>query len=289
MINETKTEVRYSDFVLDFRHIENKCPLEGEVLVNGINEGSLTEGKKVITLPEIQSAINITLIGLTGKCFDYSEGYRFNQTWTNYQIEPVNILYVNFSLRKPLYLAGLPSLVRPEEVRYYLNNYHSFNNNSAHDLDLLANFYMRYDYNQWLDSHWQTPAQTLEKSSGDTMAWTTTFLSLAKAYNSSIDCYGVIWSQNLNSICYIDGSYHLFAQGGVRGNANMIPLDERDPQFSERENKKELRLMLAGFYSSYGIPSTEREVIGVFNESGSIELNGSEDLIDFLYKLNTNP
>jgi hypothetical protein len=207
------------------------------------------------------------------KILDVPDDFRAVFYWSNISLDkssPVVHLVLNISdkdFHSPEYYLELTNYVRPDDVRWFLDSFKSLIPSFEYDaLDYIKRRLeseVRYRFE--FGNYWQFPNETLNLKYGDCEDFSTTLLSLFKAYNSSLKCFNIGLYRHLTTFCilYFESEYPTFAffdQGETRIRENWFRAN------SDYEKCVRIKVLVESFYSSYGLTPVENKVEFAFDD-----------------------
>ena len=272
---------------LSFYDSKANCSLNGEVYINNGPLGKTKNGLFFLKLNETVLDNNVLEIrGITDDCFNKDENLPFLRSWNISSAGSNNQLYLETELepRKPSNYYEIQAFVRPYETSDYISKINKSldSNNIEANLDKINEYGIRYRSDNLLfnqEEYWQTPKETLVKGHGDCEDWAITSLSMIREYNSSLQCYNLLWESHLSIFCYVDGNYIIYDQDKTKFKTQLIKTESID------ENKIRLRKMRNNYFEYYGLKPNERNIYAAFNEETLVVFNEQEDFIEWLLNI----
>ncbi|MEM4230509.1 MAG: hypothetical protein QXF25_01395 [Candidatus Pacearchaeota archaeon] len=284
--------------VLYFYDNKTGCRLNGKISVNNELIGETIEGKFILNESTYKSKFkeksNLSIHGLFDECFNEDEEIVFFQSWIvsslwYYFTNKENILLtVDLTPRKPRNPIEIMSFVRPYEAELYLTNIslkYKFENNTIEDFTKINKYMTRILYSADSElynkeEYWATPSETLSKERGDCEDWSLAFLSLIKAYNPKIKCYGLGSSIHLTVFCYLEnGEFAFYDQRKIELKTKVYKSE------SEQEKRIKIRSLINSFFQHFEIPADERKIKMIFSDKEFIEFKENEEFVEWALSL----
>jgi len=230
---------------------------------------------------------SINLFGKLGDC--YSEDLFFDKYWESFEIPEYYFLGGSLFKFKTSISPHNPSrkeligFVKPSDVRGEIKNLKLEGEDVLEDLSEINGYLNEkityvgdWDFNKG-ENYWQTPEETLRLGQGDCEDYSTALLSLFLTYNASLNCYNVIFSSHVTTMCYVGDYYVYYDQ-------QRTELRKRIPDLNV-ETKPKLRALRKEYFEHYGLDEGER-VYYAFNEQRFVEFETDEDFITWQAGLN---
>jgi hypothetical protein len=250
---------------------------------NGFFDLTYTNYKENFNLEE-----NISLFGRLGNCFN--EELFFDKYWKAFEIkeyyfsgESVFNFKTKITPHNPI-KRELIGFIQPEKVNSELNSI-SIKGSTLDDLSEInkylnnkINYVKDWDFHKETN-YWQTPLETLELEKGDCEEFSTTLLSLFLSYNSSLNCYNIVFSSHVTTFCYIQDHYIYYDQKKTELKRQIK--NKADPE----QTKTKLTELENDYFKSYGIEDDETRPYYAFNNNQFIEFENNEEFIDWQYNL----
>jgi hypothetical protein len=263
---------------------ENNCSLEGYLFVGNKLVGKTEDGLFNLSYEYYKENFDeggeINLFGKLGGC--YREELFFDKYWESFEIPEYYFLGDSLFKFKTTLSPHNPSrkellgFIQPSNVRGELQDIKIKREDSLDDLSEInkylndkVSYVEDWDFNKE-ENYWQTPEETLEKGQGDCEDYSTSLLSLFLTYNNSLNCYNVIFSSHVTTMCYV-GDYYIYYD------QQRTELRKRIPDLNI-ETKPKLRALRQEYFQHYGIDESERAHYA-FNEQRFIEFSNGEDFI----------
>ncbi len=294
LIKEQKNQVQFY-----FYDELTNCSLEGYIFSGEKLIGKSKKGIFNLTYENykdnFQNKKQISIFGKLGNCFNKNSDLFFDKYWESFEIKeyyfsgesifnfktkinPHNpakkefIGFINpFKIESELSKINLKSNILDDlsKINKYLNE----------NIDYIKD----WDFNKE-NNYWQTPSQTLSLQQGDCEDYSTTLLSLFFAYNSSLNCYNLIFSSHVTTFCYINNYYIYYDQGKteLKKQINNIVNPE--------ETKFQLEKLKQDYFKYYGINNsnkTETKAYYAFNDNQYIKFSDEDNFINWQYNLET--
>ncbi len=268
-----------------FHFSAEDCELEGYVFSGRNLLGKSVEGYFNLSysnyLNNFDSEGNISLFGRLGSCFGSAEGFYFDRYWAGFGIEDYY-----FEGESVFEFEGevdshnprkreLLGFIQPDKVRGELENI-NLNQIILEDLSLInshlnekVNYFKDWEFEG--ENYWQTPPETLELEQGDCEDYSTALLSLFLSYNSSLNCYNIIFSSHVTTFCKIGKEYVYYDQGKTELRKEIQNADGLQQGLEELKEE---------YFEHYGINESERAYYA-FSNNNYIEFVNKEGLIDW--------
>jgi|GEM_PF-2770008 len=263
---------------------ENNCSLNGYLFNGNKLIGKTQNGIFNLTYDYYKEEINldrdINLFGKLGNCSN--DKLYFDKSWEVFQIPEYYFLGDSvFKFRTTLDSHNpskreLIGFIQPSEVRGELYNVGVKRENPLDDLSMINNYLNEkvtyvddWNFNN-KENYWQTPTETLKLGQGDCEDYSTTLLSMFLAYNSSLNCFNVIFSSHVTTLCYV-GEYYIY-------------YDQEKTELRKRirsrdiETNSRLRSLKKEYFEHYGLNESDRAYYA-FDNHRYIEFKTDEDFI----------
>ncbi len=270
---------------------QTNCSLNGYVFVGSKLVGKTHDGYFNLThenyLNNFNTAQNISLFGELGDCFNSS--LYFDKYWENFEIEDYYFQGQSLFNFKTSISPNNPSrrelsgFIQPFKVMDELETINLSRRDILEDLSAINNYLnKRINYSSDWDFHqevnyWQTPEETLKIGTGDCEEYSTTLLSLFLAYDSSLNCYNIIFSTHVTTFCKIDDYFIYYDQQRTELRKKM------NPGYVPR---RELEMLEQEYFSHYGLDKEDIPYMA-FNEKSFIEFADNNEYLDWQYLLPT--
>jgi len=262
---------------------ENNCSLNGYLFVDSELSGKTENGIFNLSYDDYRDKFDsdeeINLFGKLGNCS--TENLFFDKYWKLSEIQEHYFLGDSTFKFKTFISPHNPSkkevigFIQPASVRSELKNI-KFNGNALEDLSKIneylsdkINYTEDWDFNKE-ENYWQTSQETLKIGQGDCEDYSTLLLSLFLAYNSSLQCYNVIFSSHVTTMCHI-GEYYIYYDQEKTALKKEI-------RYGNIETKQRLRSLKEEYFEHYGINESDK-VHYAFNEYRFIEFENDEEFI----------
>jgi len=261
---------------------ENNCSLDGYLFVSNELVGKTENGLFNLSYDYYKEEFDsgeINLFGKLGSCSN--EKLFFDKYWQLSEIPEYYFLGNSTFKFKTSISPHNPSrkellaFIQPDIVRTELENI-KFTGNTLDDLSKIneylndkVNYTEDWDFNKE-QNYWQTPKETLNLKQGDCEDYSTALLSLFLAYNNSLNCYNIVLSSHVTTMCHI-GDYYIY-------------YDQKKTELKKQvtgrniETKPRLRALKEEYFEHYGINESEG-IHYAFNEYRFIEFKNNEDFI----------
>ncbi len=290
---------------LNFKDINNSCSLDGNITVDKKIIGKTSQGNFYLTKKEYNQYFipnsSLELDGITNLCFEKDAGLPFILGWkvpdlTYYFDNSQNIPFETYWLNPRIPESYVPNtdayyriaqgFIRPSEtIDYYNQNIKQYmKNDTQRDLNYIGGFNFNYRGDTLLfgSDYWKTPAEFLSAGKGgDCKDYALTVLSMMENYNSSINCYDVLWGGDsegghMNIFCHYGNTFVIYDQEQIRSQISLS--QENLNSIGLIESKVRIREMINNYYSQYGLPTddviealiSDKEIIS-FNETNNNE------------------
>lgn len=270
---------------ISFIDSNSQCSVDGKFSINGQAIGMTEKGSIYLSQPEYEKYSDFdnefSLSGRTGICFGKDSNLPFVEYWENVNMADSFANGSNLTLllkldpRHPEFLSEVQDFIRPTEVTEYYNakleDY--VVNSTKEDLRRITGFDMKYKSNELLFNdvnYWRTPGEVLrDRLGGDCKNWAVTALSLINNYDSSLQCYTVLWDGDpsgghMNVFCHYDDTFAIYDQQRI---ISSVSLPSKTLQsMGVEKGKARIKEMLSDYYEKYGL-SEENVVYALVNGS----------------------
>lgn len=271
------------------------CPLEGYVFIGDTPIGKTTKGLFNLTYPNyvknFKENKNISIFGRLGNCFDEnSTGLLFDKYFIQPAIGEYNFLGESLFEFKTKIDSNNPSnkeligFIQSEKVKPVLNNI-ILNKEDLDDLSAINKYlsqeivYLKdWDFDKEIN-YWQTPLETLSLKTGDCEDYSTALLSLFLAHNPSLNCYNIIFTSHVTTLCQIEDEY--------------VYYDQQKTELSKKINKEQYNQTILDlskfnqdYFKYYGINESETKPFYAFNDNQFIAFNNEQEFLSWQYSLN---
>lgn len=278
------------------------CPLNGYVFIGNLAIGKTTNGIFDLTyenyLANFNKNQNISIFGILGSCFNQNsknQNLFFDKYFMTPKIKEYHFLGDSLFNFKTQINANNPSnrelqgFIQPDNVNSELNSI-DLEQNILADLTKINNYLnskikyvIDWDFNKQVN-YWQTPSESLDIQTGDCEDFSTTLLSLFSAYDSSLNCFNIIFTSHVTTLCHIEDNYIYYDQGRTELKTkitnNQLP----------REVRSKLRELNQDYFEYYGLNNSNTKAHYAFNNNEFIKFNNDQEFIDWQYNLeNINP
>lgn len=293
LIKEQKKQVEFY-----FYDELTNCSLDGYVFIGNKLIGRSVNGIFNLTYENYQENFNninnqqISLFGKLGNCFNQNSDLFFDKYWESFEIkdyyfsgESVFNFKTEATPHNPT-KRELSGFIQSEKVMPELNNI-NLNQNTLNDLSTINKYlndkitYVEdWEFNK--GSYWQTPKETLVLEQGDCEDYSTALLSLFLTYNSSLNCYNVVFTSHVTTFCYIEDYYIYYDQEKTELRKQINNKDNAE------ETKNQLKKLEQDYFKHYGINTnneTETRAHYAFNNNQFTEFNDENDFINWQYNL----
>jgi hypothetical protein len=287
---------------LYFQFLENhtNCSIDGAVLLNNNSIGDSESGFLPINLSVFTSFgrfnehNEICVAGRIPECSGIYENWKVERCWLLNMTSNYFDVYMSRSIpfvttvntHKPQgYYEGM-NFVRPGDVKSFITYQRGigfFSNETMEDVDRLwayvdTHVSYRYDSDTSGFDYWKLPDETLREQSGDCEDWSNLFVSLSRAYNSSLRCYSLGLPNHLSSFCKLQGErntvYGFFDQNTkVKG------------FYSSGDERAKIRETLNSYFAEFDLPAEDKRIVSAFNEAESFEFESNDVFIGWAMEL----
>jgi len=268
---------------------EAGCPLDGYVFSGNKVIGKTQDGYFNLSYENYKanfnSQENISLFGRLGSCFN--SDLLFDKYWEGFEIREYYFSgesLFNFKTKVDSHNPAkreLIGFVQAGKVNPELNKININGENTLYDLSKI-NQYLNDKISYAKDwgfgnetNYWQTPLETLELGEGDCEDFSVTLLSLFLAYNSSLNCYNIIFSSHVTTFCKIEDYYAYYDQEKTELKKQI---------YKNAETKIELKKLEQDYFEHYGISDSEMAYYA-FNDNELMEFKSDVDFINWQYSL----
>lgn len=268
---------------------EYGCELDGEFLFNDNRVGPIKDSNFTFTVEQFKAyradEDRFCVNGVFSNC-DY-DGWRIDTNcWTIILNESSfdgssGKLGIRFLPRNP-YNFAMTNFVRPDDVKWYLDTI-GFEGGLSDIEDDIDRIHRRmssksyiYDVVTFGKDHWRLPNETLGTLQVDCEDWSTTFLSLLKAYEPSLKCYNMLAPGHLTTVCKIKDKYYIFDQKEIKISTVISPGD------SLYDRKRSARSWLNSYFRDYGFKAKYKSILAVFDEKDYIAFNDTNEFIEWV-------
>ncbi len=280
---------------LIFYDTNTNCKLNGNVSVNGLSLGSSQGGVFVLSEKDYNEKFkfnsSISISGRTDSCFGDNSNLPFARFWNvndlEYYFDNAEDVPFEVSLtpRQPFNYEEMMGFVRPEEEMGALKGiYLNEGDTTIQDVDnIFSKYYLGYvsDSNRFSsDEYWQTPAELKKNMGGDCEDWAIGFVSLLRAYNSSLNCYAAVWDSHVNVICHINSVFIVYDQSKIT-KAYSVDANPSGSLIIDQENRAGIRSWINGYFEEYGLSAKDRKLYALFNEKDIITFSSTEEFISW--------
>ncbi len=293
LIKEQEKQVKFY-----FYEQAANCSLDGYVFSGEKLIGKSINGFFNLTYENYKDNFNntntqqISLFGKLGTCFNENPDLLFDKYWESFEIQDYYFSGESTFNFKTTVNPHNPTnrefmgFIQKEKIKFELNNM-NLEQDTSNDLSKINQYFndkisyvKDWDFNKE-NNHWQTPLETLEIKQGDCEDYSTALLSLFLAYNSSLNCYNLVFSSHVTTFCHINNYYIYYDQGKTE-------LKKQINKINEQETKSQLEKLKQDYFEHYGINNTdenESRIHYAFNDNQYIEFSDENDFIDWQYNL----
>jgi len=294
IIQDQKQQVQFY-----FYDESTDCSLDGYVFsgdkpigksINGIFNLTYSNYMENIDKNNIQE---ISIFGKLGNCFNQDSNNQnqdlfFDKTFLLPEIGEYHFIgesLFNFKTKiNPNNPTNkeLQGFIQPNNANSELNNIQLENKNTLNSLSAINNYLNnKIEYKQDWDfnkeeNYWQTPKETLTLNQGDCEDYSTSLLSLFLAYNNSLNCYNVIFTSHVTTLCHIEDYYVYYDQGKTELKTKINNQD--DPtQTTPAGIKIKIENLKQDYFKHYGINDPDTTAYYAFNNIDYVEFNNNEN------------
>lgn len=269
------------------------CSLEGYVFSGEKLIGKSINGYFNLTYENhkdnFQNKKEISLFGKLRNCFNENSDLFFDKYWESFEIQnyyfsgdSVFNFKTTISPHNPT-KRELIGFVNPSKVKSELSKV-NLKGDILDDLSEINQYlnnkiiYVKdWDFNRETN-YWQTPSETLEVKQGDCEDYSTALLSLFLAYNSSLNCYNLVFSSHVTTFCHVNNYYIYYDQ-------EKTELKKQINKINTEETKSQLEKLKQDYFEHYGIIANESKAHYAFNDNQYIEFGNEDDFINWQYNL----
>lgn len=264
-----------------FHFVENNtnCSISGNVTLNNLSFAVASSGTARVNETQFFSrsrgldlaCVYGTIINCPG---DYNK-WRVGECWEInisrsyfYQRTGDVISFrTSVNTHRPKNYEELSNFVRPMDVKGFVEHQISigfFTGDARQDIEKIWSYVdshvsYRYDSDTSGMEYWKLPNQTLTQGWGDCEDWSNLFVSLARAYNESIECYSMMLPSHLGSFCKLySGSSEIY---GFYDQRTMVK-----GFGSHGSDENAILETLNSYFSEYQLDEKDRKVMYVFND-----------------------
>jgi hypothetical protein len=239
-----------------------------------------------------QNKKEISVFGRLGPCFNENSDLLFDKYWEPPKIEDYYFSGESIFNFKTTINPHNPTkreligFVQPLKIKSELSKI-NLKGDILDDLSKINQYlnnkisYVKdWDFNKETN-YWQTPLETLEIKQGDCEDYSTALLSLFLAYNSSLNCYNIVFSSHVTTFCHINNYYIYYDQ-------EKTELKKQINKINTEEAKSQLEKLKQDYFEHYGINNTNKNesmVHHTFNDNQYIEFSDENDFINWQYSL----
>jgi len=272
------------------------CSLDGYIFSGEKLIGKSKQGIFNLTYENyndnFQDKEEISAFGRLGSCFNDNSDLLFDKYWEPPKIQDYYFSGESIFNFKTTVNPHNPSkkefirFINPSKVKSELSKI-DLEQDTLNDLSEInqylnnkINYVKDWDFNKETN-YWQTPSETLEIKQGDCEDYSTALLSLFLAYNSSLNCYNLVFSSHVTTFCHIEDYYIYYDQ-------EKTELKKQINKINTEETKFQLEKLKQNYFEHYGINNTnktESRVYYAFNDNQYIEFNNENDFINWQYNL----
>jgi len=292
IIKQEKQEVQF----YFYDEITN-CSLNGYIFadnkpigksVNGIFNLSYLNYIENIEKNNIQE---ISIFNKLGNCFNQNQELFFDKYFLLPEIKKYHFIGESLFKFKTKINSNNPTnkelqgFIQSNKVSSELNFIDLASKNPLNDIPKINNYlnnkikYIQdWEFNQ-STNNWQTPIQTLKIKTGDCEDFSTTLLSLISAYNPTLNCYNIVFTSHITTMCHIEEYYIYYDQKRTELKTKIT--NNQNPE----QIKSKLRNLKSDYFKYCGINNTKNKIHYAFNNQEFIEFNNEKEFIDWQYNL----
>lgn len=276
------------------------CSLDGYVFIGDKLIGKSINGIFNLTYENYQENIKnnldkeISLFGKLRECFNEDSDLYFDKYWESFKIEDYYFegestfnFKTQINSNNPI-KKELQAFIQPNKIQTELDNINLNKNQDILESPSKINDYLNnkisyvkdWDFNKE-KNYWQTPEETLNLQQGDCEDYSTLLLSLFLAYNNSLNCYNIVFTSHVTTLCHINEYYIYYDQ-------QKTELKKQINKANPEEVKNQLTNLKQVYFENYGIDKnneTETKAHYAFNDNNYIEFNNEDDFINWQYNL----
>lgn len=287
------TEKQKKQVRLYFYDEISNCSLNGYVFIGEKAIGKSFNGFFNLTyenyLENFQNNENISIFGELGSCFDTPQLF-FDKSWIVPEIKKYHFPGENTFNFKAEINPNNPSkrelqgFIQPEKINSELENINLGKINILNDLSKIneylnnkINYIKDWDFDKKIN-YWQIPVETLDLKQGDCEDYSTTLLSLFSSYDSSLNCYNIVFNSHVTTFCHIDDYYIYYDQEKTELKKQINKINPASTNFQLTKLKQD-------YFEYYGLNESETKPYYAFNDLEFIEFKNEDDFINWQYNL----
>lgn len=292
IFNNSEIEVKSINLI--FYDKNTNCSLNGNIFVDNTLLGQSNYGIFRLNRTEYDQIFKfnstISISGITDYCFLKNYNLPFAEYWYAGDLEDYFInnedlhLEATLTPRQPRYYLEMQGFVRPEEAKVRLENIEldlrdSLERNTHEIFTHFIFSYVSDEAKFGQEEYWQTPGERILSGGGDCEDWAVYFVSLVRAYNSSIACYVSVWDTHANAICRFKERFIIYDQGQIFKTLNLKPnpLNDTDINYWNVEDTKS---WLKNYDDSFGISLSG--IPALFNEDELLTFRRYDEFVQWV-------
>jgi hypothetical protein len=257
------------------------CDVSGKVFLNNDSIGSLSNSSLTIDKDEI-GPVGHNVVCLKGKlsdCYSEHSGWHYDRICYSVSgevFEQYDILNFDFNPGNPRSprREAMMNYVRPQDVEFFMEGF-NYPGRYQEDIDYIFkrvdshSHYIQDGNYALIYSSWKYPNETLTVRQNDCEDFSTALLSCFLAYDPDIRCYNLHVRVHLMTMCKIVDNYIIYDQKRTKIE------DKIDGSY--RDQKRELKELMAEYYESYGISPEYRQVYYAFDDENFWEFSDNDE------------
>ncbi len=278
-------------FTMRFLESGSSCPMDGNVTMNGVAIGSSASGilrMQLSKLPAYDNEQNEICINAILSCAEWN-GWKTVRCWT-FSLSKQNInqesdFKATVKIHEPANGKEMTNFVSPSAVSSFISHQREiggfFSNDTYGDVEKLwqyakNHFSYRYDSDTAGMDYWKLPNETLIQEWGDCEDFSNLFVSLARAYNSSLKCYSVLLPDHLGTFCKIpmwnSDSYGFYDNLVVPARTFVSANDNAEARLNQA---------LTSYFYEYGLDENNRRILTAFNDKGYFNFKSNDEFVEW--------
>ncbi len=288
VIEETKKQVRFYFYDEDSGCLLNGYVFSGKKALGKSVDGffNLSYENYLENVKDYEGKEEISIFGELGSCFNTPELF-FDKSWIIPEIKKYHFPGENvFDFKTEINVNNpsnreLQGFIQPEKVSFELEKISTNGNklNSLSEINKYLNNKIKYvqDWNfEEKINYWQTPVETLNLKQGDCEDYSTALLSLFLAYDSSLNCYNIVFESHVATFCHIEDYYVYYDQGRTE-------LKKRVANINPTNSKSQLEKLNQEYFEYIKVNGDEEKPYYAFNDNEFVEFK--DDFVDWQYNL----
>ena len=284
----TTTEEPY--FAMRFLESSSICPMDGNVTMNGVAIGSSASGvlrMQLSKLPVYDNGQNEICIRASLNCAEWN-GWKTVRCWTfslsRHKISQESDFKATINIHEPANGGEMTNFVSPQMVSSFISHQRDigfFSNDTYGDVEKLwsyarSHFSYRYDSDTAGLDYWKLPNETLVQEWGDCEDFSNLFVSLARAYNSSLECYSILLPDHLGTFCKIpmwnSDSYGFY---------DNLAVPVRTFSASGESASSKINQAIASYFYEYGLDENNHIILTAFNDKGYFNFKSNDEFVEW--------